>query len=120
MGSHGNSNLDRGIALKVEGRYEEAVTEFQELLNQDPNSTDAHHQLGLVYGFIGLFDESIEELQKAVVLAPTRVEARVDLALTLSMLGEYDQAKSEFEEVLRRDPANKRALDSLQFFSDPV
>ena len=27
MGSHGNSNLDRGIALKVEGRYEEAITE---------------------------------------------------------------------------------------------
>lgn len=36
------------------------------------------------------------------------------------MLGEYEQAKSEFEEVLRRDPTNKRALDSLQFFSDPV
>ena len=92
MGSHGNSNLDRGIALKVEGRYDEAITEFRELLSQDPNSSDGHHQLGLVFGFIGLFDELIEELQKAVMLAPTRVEARVDLALTCSMLGEYEKA----------------------------
>ncbi len=120
MVSQGNSQLDRGIAFKVEGRYEEAVTEIREFLEQDPNSADGHHQLGLVYGFIGLFDESIEELQKAVLLTPTRVDPRVDLALTFSMLGEYDKAKSEFEEVLRRDPANKRALDSLQFFSDPV
>lgn len=120
MGSHGNSNLERGIALKAEGRYEEAIAEFRELLNQDPNSSDGHHQLGLVYGFIGLYDESIDELHKAVLLAPVRVDARVDLALTHSMLGDYEQARAEFEEVLRRDPTNKRALDSLQFFSDPV
>ena len=120
MSSHGNSNLDRGIALKVEGRYEEAIIELREMLVQDPNSSDGHHQLGLVYGFMGDFDESIEELQKAVMLAPARVDARVDLALTFSMLGEYEKARPEFEEILRRDPTNKRALDSLQFFTDPV
>lgn len=78
MVSQGNSQLDRGIAFKVEGRYEEAVTELREFLEQDPNSGDGHHQLGLVYGFIGLFDESIEELQKAVLLTPARVDPRVD------------------------------------------
>ena len=47
MSSHGNSNLDRGSALKVEGRYDEAITELRELLSQDPNSSDGHHQLEL-------------------------------------------------------------------------
>ena len=120
MSSHVNGHLERGISLKTEGRYEEAVTVLRELLNNDPNSSDGHHQLGLVYGFTGMFDESLEELQHAVTLAPTRMDLRNDLALTYSMLGRYDEAKIEFEEVLRRDPSNKRALDSLKFFSEPV
>lgn len=120
MSSPINPFLERGIAFKVEGRYDEAVTELRQLLTDDPNSSDGHYQLGLVYGFTGLFDESIEELKRASTLAPIRVDIRIDLALTLTMLGEYDDARSQFEEVLRREPNNKRALDSLVFLSDPA
>jgi len=74
-----------------------------------------------VYAFrSGQFDESIEELKRASTLAPIRVDIRIDLALTLTMLGEYEDARSQFEEVLRREPNNKRALDSLVFLSDPA
>ena len=120
MNSHVTASLESGISLKNEGRYEEAIAEFRELLSEDPNSSDGHHQLGLVYGFVGMFDESLDELQRAVTLIPSRVDVRTDLALTYSMLGMYEEAKREFEEVLRREPTNKRALDSLAFFSEPV
>ena len=120
MGSHTNPYLERGITLKIDGRYEEAIAEFCQMIAEDPNSSDGHYQLGLVYGFTGLFDESLSELQHAVVLAPARIDVRTDLALTYSMLGMYDEAMSEFKEVLSRDPENKRALDSLKFFSEPA
>lgn len=119
MGSHANPYMERGIAFKVEGRYEEAITEFRHLVNEDPNSSDGHYQLGLVYGFTGLFDESIEELQHASTLAPTRVDIRLDLALTFTMLGMYEEAKLEFGEVLRREPNNKRALENMKFLAEP-
>lgn len=115
-----NSFMERGLAFKVEGRYEEAVVEFEQLLVEDPNCSDGHYQLGLVHGFTGMFDESIEELQRASVLAPTRIDIRIDLALTYTMLGMNVEAKSEFEEVLRREPNNKRALESLNFLSEPA
>jgi Flp pilus assembly protein TadD len=54
--------LERGIACKIEGRYEEAATEIQAILAENPTNAEARHQLGLVYGFIGLFDESLAEL----------------------------------------------------------
>jgi len=114
-----NHYLERGISLKSEGRYEEAIAEFRQLLTEDPNACDGHHQLGLVYGFIGLFDESIEELKHAVILEPTRNDIRVDLALTYTMLGMNDEALLEFSEILRRDPNNKRALESIKFLSEP-
>jgi len=120
MSGNLNPYLERGIALKVEGRYEEAILELRHLLAEDNNSSDGHHQLGLVYGFTGMFDESLEELQRACTLAPGRTDMRSDLALTYSMLGMYDEATHEFREVLKRDPENKRALDSLKFFSEPA
>lgn len=120
MGSQSNPYLERGIAFKIDGRYDEAAAELKQLLDDDPNSSDGHHQLGLVLGFIGDFDVSIEHLQRAVTLAPVRIDARTDLALTYSMLGMYDEAAMEFKEVLARDPENKRALESLRFLSEPV
>ena len=67
-----------------------------------------------------MFDESMEELQRAIVLGPNRTDIRNDLALTYSMLGMFEEAKVEFMDVLRREPENKRALESLKFLSEPV
>src|SRR3954464_13719905 len=80
MGSQGNPYLERGIAFKIDGRYEEAASELTQLLTEDPNSSDGQHQLGLVYGFTGDFDESLVHLQRAVPLAPARIDMRTDLA----------------------------------------
>jgi len=107
------------LAFKIEGRYEEAVVEFEQLLAEDPNSSDGHYQLGLVQGFTGLFEESIDQLKHALTLSPTRIDIRIDLALTYTMLGMNDEAKEAFEEVLKRDPNNKRALESLSFLTEP-
>ena len=60
MGSNANVYLERGIAFKIEGRYDEAISELQLLLSEDPNSSDGHYQMGLVYGFKCLFDEQFE------------------------------------------------------------
>jgi tetratricopeptide (TPR) repeat protein len=106
-------HLHRGIALKSEGRYDEATAEFQSVLCVDCVHVEAHRQLGLVYGFSGLFDESIEELRKAVELDPENVAAHNDLALTYCMLGMMDEAKTEFEAVLSRDPGNETAVKNI-------
>ena len=119
MASHASPFMERGLAFKIEGRYEEAVIEFEQLLADDPNSCDGHYQLGLIQGFTGMFDESLSELQHALTLGPARIDIRIDLALTYTMLGMFDEAKHEFEEVLRREPENKRALESLSFLSEP-
>ncbi len=53
--------LERGIAYKIEGRYEEATTEFLAILAVDPDHAEAHHQMGLVLGFVGEFEKSVTE-----------------------------------------------------------
>ena len=48
------------------GRFERVQKgeDLQAVLAEEPNCAEAHHQLGLVYGFIGEFERSLEELQK--------------------------------------------------------
>jgi Tfp pilus assembly protein PilF len=109
--------LQRSVAFKVDGNYEEAERELKAVLGEDPNHPAAHRELGLVYCFIGQFDESIEELRRAVALDPSDLKARTDLALTYSMLGMMDEARAEFETVLAVDPTNSVALRNMQYFT---
>ena len=107
--------LERGIAHKLEGRYEEAAAEFQTLLNENPDHPEAHHQMGLVLGFVGQFEASLLALEQAAALAPGSVLARNDLALTYTMLGRYEEAKAEFARVLEQDHGNDVARRNLTY-----
>ena len=85
-GPAGEERLQRAIALKVEGRYDDALSELRPLLEAEPENPRAHRELGLVLNFTGEFDESIEELRRAVELDSGYLEARCDLALAYMML----------------------------------
>ena len=113
-----NSELEKGIALRQQGDYDAAVSVIQNAHLEADQLPEMHRQLGLIYGFTGMFDESIDELVKASSLSPERNDIRNELALTYSMLGMNDEAKAEFEEVLRRDPADEKALANIVFFQD--
>ena len=107
--------LERGIAYKLEGRYNEATVEFRHLLTENEEHAEAHHQLGLVLGFIGDFDTSLSELEQATRLDPGNTLSRNDLALTYTMLGMYDEAKAEFARVLAQDQGNDVARRNLTY-----
>jgi tetratricopeptide (TPR) repeat protein len=111
-----DERLQKAIALKVEGRYEDAEREVRSVLEVEPNSPQAHRELGLILNFTGMFDESIEALKHAVSIDPHYLEARCDLALAYSMLGFMDEAKAELEAVLEEDPANPTALRHIVYF----
>jgi Flp pilus assembly protein TadD len=112
----GNLHLERAIAHKVEGDYEAAIAELRQALIEEPNSAEAHHQLGLVFGFVGEFDDSLSSLKRAVDLRQDNVPVLNDLAKTYAMLGMYEEARAGFEEVLRLDPGNETARQNMMFF----
>ena len=116
MGVVMSQHLDRAVALKIDGDYDGALAVLKEILADDPDLSEAHHQLGLVYGFTGEFDASLEELERAVSLDGTNLGTRLDLAKTYAMLGMYDEAKAGFEYVLACDPGNELAKQQLAFF----
>lgn len=109
------ARLEQAIQHKIEGQYDEAVALLQDVLAEEPDLPEAHHQLGLVYVFTGLFDESTVELERAVALSPESIKFLIDLGKTHTMLGDYEKAVPIFQRVLEIDPFNDEARKNLDF-----
>ncbi len=107
--------MERAVQHKIQGEYDDAVALLKGVLDESPDHPEAHHQLGLVYGFTGLFDESTEEMETAARLAPADIPILIDLGKTHTMLGEYEKAIPVFERVLELDPSNDEATKNLKF-----
>lgn len=116
MSRVGNRHLAKGIALKIGGKHAEALEELRLAVEDEPEDSECHHQIGLVYGFLGSFEKSLESLQHAHRLDDLNITILNDLALTYAMLGMYDEAKAAFTQVLTMDPGNEIALKQISFF----
>lgn len=99
----------KGFEARCDGRYDDAMAAFGQILRSNPGHSDSTWQVGLIQGFQGEFELSIETLRSVVQTNPDHNRARYDLAMTLMMLGEMDEACDHFREVLRRDPNHEDA-----------
>lgn len=106
----------QAVDLRINGQYDEAEALFKSVIEDEPDNADAHHELGLVYGF-KVMDESIPELETAVRLQPESVTFLNSLAKTHTMFGDFDKAKPLFERVLQIDPFNEEANKNLDYLN---
>jgi Flp pilus assembly protein TadD len=66
----------QGLALDRAARPSEAISAFQEAVQLNPNSSDAHLGLGKTDLQLGRINDAIVELKKSVQLSPGNVQAR--------------------------------------------
>ena len=62
-------------------------------------------------------DEAQTEFTDLLRLRPDHVPARVNLGLALAKQQRFDEAEMHFREVVRLDPANQRAHQSLDLIT---
>jgi adenylate cyclase len=64
------AHLAKGQVLRAQGRYEEAIPEYETVIASDPNAILAIAALGLCKLRIGPLDESIGLMERAIRLSP--------------------------------------------------
>jgi tetratricopeptide (TPR) repeat protein len=117
------AHFNLGIALKHTNRMAEALLEFQEALQVDPNfvvgdapaAYSVHNEIGQMLAGLGRLDEAIGAYQKALALAPNYPEAHFNLGLAYYNGGARDKAKEEFRQVIRLAPEAEVARNSKQY-----
>jgi Flp pilus assembly protein TadD len=94
----------RGLALARSAKPAEAVAEFQEAAQLEPNNTEAHLNLGKTQLTLGNVNEAIAELQEALRLAPTNVQAKRLLSQAYRRAGDATNA-AKYAEASAEAPA---------------
>lgn len=72
-------------------RIIEAVELTKQILEINPNSSEAHYSLGYIYRYAGMNDEAIEQMEFAISLDPKNQGFR-SISNTYLLAGKYDKA----------------------------
>ena len=99
-----------GIQKQRSGDLEGAVTEYREFLNQYPQATAIHSNLGAALAGLGRFEEAIYEYKIALKQSSHMPGARLNLALAYYKMGRLTDAATQLERVRVEDPNNHQAV----------
>src|SRR5262245_8515978 len=93
-----------GVAFMEQYKHEDAVKQFKQALEGDPNFAVARINLALAHFYLNDSRAAVEEARAGVKLAPDRPHAHYALAAALRNEKLYDEALAEFNKVLSIDP----------------
>lgn len=101
------------------GRYDQAIAEFQKVLDGMEKGSktrgDILLRIGETYRRKGDLSNSITALQQARQILPENPVIIGTLALTLDGAGRKREARMAYEQTLKLDPSNGVALNNLAF-----
>jgi tetratricopeptide (TPR) repeat protein len=93
-----------GVAFMEQYKHEDAVKQFKQALELDPNFAAARINLALAYFYLNDSRAAVEEARAGVKLAPDSPYAHYALAAALKNEKLYDESLAEFTKVLSIDP----------------
>ncbi len=99
-----DERLQRADNLFQRGEYAEAISRYEDLLQDDETQIDA--QLGLARVFLqkGEYERARQACEQILSNVPAQPEALTFLGLTLKHTGHYKEARAAFERVVSTHP----------------
>lgn len=82
-------------------------------LHLNPNSIDAHLNLGIAYAYGGLLARAVGEWKKVVYFKADHADAHRFLGRVYERMGKLEVARDNYREVLRLDPDNAEVKEAL-------
>ena len=110
----GDAYYLRGLAHALEEEYDEAIADFEQVIELDPNHTDVpvaltgvHAGRGAEYALQGNYDKAIADFEKAIKLGADNDDVRSGLALAYLKRGidhldegDEDEAVADFNRAI--------------------
>lgn len=103
-----------GICLERLGRWEEAVEEFEFVLDNKPDNADALNYLGYTWVDKGVnLNKAFDMIRKAVELEPKSGAIIDSLGWAHYKLGQYSEARVKLEDAAEISPSSATIIDHL-------
>ena len=113
--SSANENeLDKGISLAVDARYEEALSVFRKLHREKPDDPLLNYYVGITYLRLKNLENAIAYLRRAVQEKASFPQAYFLLGRAYQKKKMRDKARTVVEKGIRRFPRNPRLRQLLE------
>jgi tetratricopeptide (TPR) repeat protein len=101
--------IEAALAHHREGRFSEAITEYQRFLEIQPKSVEILSNLGAALAHEGRYEEAIAQYRLALAIDAARLPVRLNLAMALYKAFEIADAARELEVVVAAPGETKNA-----------
>lgn len=108
-----NAWYNRGNALRVLRRFDEAMSSYRRCIRLRANHVEAHINMGVLLQDIKQSDLAIAYYDEALQLRPESVTAAYNRALALENMRQLDRAIESYESLLAREPEYPYLLGRL-------
>jgi tetratricopeptide (TPR) repeat protein len=102
-----------GYALADEGRFGDAIEQFKQALQINPDYAEGQNNWGNALASEGKATEAIEHYERALQINPDYAEGHNNLGLALAGQGKLEQAVAQYERALQINPENAEARNNL-------
>ena len=113
-GEEAAARNEAAAQLFRQGKFAEAVSEFQKAVQEDAKYLPARLNLAHAYERLNRLEEAIQEYRGAITLEPKHFFAHNNLGVLYDKTGRYEDAMTEFEDALKTEPGNTMALKNLE------
>jgi protein O-GlcNAc transferase len=96
--------LEQALELQRRGALVDAAARYAQVLEADPNNSDAHYYLGLMSCQQGRFAEGIESARKSLASNPRDARVQILLGRALAALGQHQEALACFDQAIALSP----------------
>ncbi len=102
-----------GVALDDKDRGDEAIAEYQKVLELQPGNRLARLNLGTDLDRAGRLDEAVNAYRTVINSEPNNPKARNDLGIVLFKQGRNEEAIKELQAAVQLEPDSPEAHNSL-------
>ena len=104
---------DLGYLNFQAGRFQEAIREFERVIEGDPRSVFSWHNLGLSWNLLGETDKAAVAYREAIEADPGHAPSLSNLAVVLANAGRAGEAEQSLRQAIRAQPRYVEAYGNL-------
>ena len=91
------------------GQLDAAVKSYKKVIAINPNSAEAHYNLGATLQRLGQLDAAVKSYKKVIAINPNYAEAHNNLGNALKDLGRLDEALQNYDKAIKLQPDDAEA-----------
>ena len=105
--------------LQEQGKYDEAIRNYENLILISPENKMAYYNEGYIYLVEKQeYGNAVEAFEQAIAIDPSFVQAVYNLGRTFEAMGRYDEAREQYKLALKLKTNYPLAIDGLNRLDD--